>query len=347
MRRRLVPLATIAAAALCAAVPAFARQAPPQPSPQGTQAVPRTVAEVQQGTVIEPETVTVGEPFRVQVRVRAPAGSRIEFPIGPDSAATIELLDPKRVRTTDSTTTVDQFAVYRMVAWDLGSQPLRMGDVIVLGPGGERRIPLGGLDVFVRSVLPQDSAQRVPKPPRPPFAVEPPWWRYWWVAAIALALGLLVWWLVRRKRRRAGADVAVDPYELAEREFARVERMGLLEAGERGRFVALMVEVLRDYLARRVTDAHPSLTSGELLRALRLETTVPIERLAIVLEESDLIKFARGAVSPERARELAHEARAIVKETDRRVAERRAAEAAREAALQQQRAQRPERGRAA
>jgi hypothetical protein len=53
-----------------------------------------------------------------------------------------------------------------------------------------------------------------------------------------------------------------------------------------------------------------------------------------VLEESDLIKFARRTVTPERARELAHEARAIVKETDRKVAERKAAEAARLEALE-------------
>ena len=322
--RALAPLLLLAG--LVAATPAHARQAP----------ATGPVSEVQHAAVVQPETVTVGEPFRVQVRVRAPAGSRIEFPIGPDSAATVELLDPKAVRVADSVASVDQSAAYRMVAWDVGTQPLRMGDVIVLGPDGERRIPLGALDIFVRSVLPQDSAQRVPKPPRPPFAIDPPWWRYWWVAAAALALALLAWWLVRRRRRGRRPEAEIDPFALAEKEFARVERMGLLEAGERGRFVALMVEVLRDYLARRVTDAHPSLTTGELLRALRLETAVPVERLAVVLEESDLIKFARRSVSPERARELAHEARAIVKETDRKVAERKAAEAARAEELERQ-----------
>ena len=325
MSRSLPAIALAVAAALAAAMPASARQAVTQ------------AGEVQQGAVVQPETVTVGQPFRVQLRVRAPAGSRIEFPVGPDSAAAIELLDPKAVRTGDSVAMMDQFAVYRMVAWDIGTQPLTMGDIVVATPTGERRIPLGALDVFVRSVLPLDSAKHEPKPPRPPFAIDPPWWRYWWVAAIALALGLLVWWLVRRRRLRNAAAPVVDPLELAEREFARVERMGLLEAGERGRFVALMVEVLRDYLSRRVTDAHPSLTSGELLRALRLEPTVPVDRLATVLEESDLIKFARRAVSPERARELAHEARAIVKDVDRLVAERAAAEAARATAVAQQR----------
>jgi hypothetical protein len=123
---------------------------------------------------------------------------------------------------------------------------------------------------------------------------------------------------------------AIDPYELAEREFARIEALGLLEAGERGRFVALMVEVLRDYLAARVTTAHPSLTSTELLDVMRRASGVPVDRLTPVLSESDLIKFAQRPVSAERAREIGREARAIVQ--DLRRTEAAAQPAAQEAA---------------
>jgi hypothetical protein len=282
---------------------------------------------VRRGIVVSPDTVTVGLPFRVQVRVRAPAGSTVEFPIGPDSARTVELLDPRTIQDRSDASGVDFSATYRMVAWDVGTQPVRMSEIVVTTPDGDRRIPLGELEVFVQSVLPADSAQRVPKPPRPPFAFDAPWWRWWWVGALALAALLLLWWLWRRRRGHAAA-AQVDPYVLAEREFARVEALGLVEAGERGRFVALMVEVVRDYLARRIPGAHPSLTSGELLRALRLDPTVPVERLAAVLQESDLVKFARHPVSPERARELARESRAIVRDVNAAVAAREAAAAA-------------------
>jgi hypothetical protein len=286
---------------------------------------------IRRGIDVTPDTVTVGLPFRVQIRVRAPAGSTMEFPIGPDSSAGVELLDPRSIQDRSDAAGADFTATYRMVAWDIGTQPVRLGEVIIDTPDGERRIPLGALGVFVQTVLPADSALRIPKPPRPPFALEAPWWRWWWVAALALALLLLGWWIWRRRRGPREA-ARVDPYELAEREFARVEALGLVEAGERGRFVALMVEVVRDYLARRVPGAHPSLTSGELLRALRLDPTVPVERLAVVLQESDLVKFARHPVSPERARELARESRALVREVNAAVAAREAAEAAAAAA---------------
>jgi hypothetical protein len=73
-----------------------------------------------------------------------------------------------------------------------------------------------------------------------------------------------------------------------------------------------MVEVLRDYLAARYAKAPLSLTSTELLAAMRGERAVPNDRLVRALNEADLIKFAKRPVSNERARELGREARAIV-----------------------------------
>jgi hypothetical protein len=73
-----------------------------------------------------------------------------------------------------------------------------------------------------------------------------------------------------------------------------------------------MVEILRDYFAARYAEAALSLTSGELQRSVSGLPHVPADRLARVLTEADLIKFARRAVSTERAREIGHEARAAV-----------------------------------
>ena len=120
-----------------------------------------------------------------------------------------------------------------------------------------------------------------------------------------------------------------DPFAEAESEFERIERLGLVEAGERGRYVALMVEVLRTYLARRIPEAHQSLTTGELLISVRESPTVPVNRLALVLADADLVKFARRATTAERARELGTEARGIVGAVH--AAELRAAEEAKQA----------------
>jgi hypothetical protein len=285
----------------------------------------RAADDVQFRVDIERDTVTIGDPFIVQVRIRVAPGSTIEFPPGPDTAASVAPLDPRVVRVyrADSAAgeAIDSVATYRLAAWDVGDHAIDLGPATVRTPRGARQISVGRVRVFVRSVLPADTTLHVPRPARPLFALPGPWWWPWLPVLLAAALvGWFLWWWWRRRRGRMAAGQAIDPYDLAEREFARIEALGLLEAGERGRFVALMVEVLRDYLAARIDDAHPSLTSSELMLVVRRTPGVPADRLGTVLGEADLIKFARRPVTAERARELAREARAIVQTLGRRPA---------------------------
>ena len=300
-------------------------QAAPQAAPRAAAQQANAQVPVQMGYAITPDTVTVGDPFRVVVRIRAPRGSTVEFPAGPDSGAAVEPLDPRQLRQGEDSASVDVSASWRLAAWDTGEQALQLGDVVVRVDGRERRVPLTALTVMVSSVLPADSTERVPKPERAIFEFGRPWW-HWLIAALAALgiIGLLLWWWWRRRRRRAG--VVADPFAEAEAEFERVERLGLVEAGERGRYVALMVEVLRGYLARRIPTANTALTTSELLIAVRDHATVPVNRLALVLADADLVKFARRATTAERARELGAEARGIVHAIHE--AERRAAEQA-------------------
>jgi hypothetical protein len=270
--------------------------------------------QVQSGITVSRDTVTIGEPFEVRVRVRAPVGSQIRFPENPDSASTVQARDPRTVSTNDSVQFTDQTATYRVAAWDVGTQPIIIGNVTVALPAStqpDRTIALSGRQVFVRSVLPADSTLRVPKPARPIWEAKLfPWWLLALLAAAA-ALGLLIWWWIRRRRRPA-VVAPVDPYLRAQREFNRLETMGLVDAGERTRFVALAVEVLRDYMAARYTEASLALTSRELVSAVRRRTTVPHEQLMRVLHEADLAKFAAFSLTEDRARAVARETRAIV-----------------------------------
>jgi hypothetical protein len=266
---------------------------------------------VKAGVTAAPDSVRIGDPFRITVGIRAPRGATIEFPRTMDSASAVQSLDPVVVRTSPDTTATEQYADYRVAAWDVGSQPIKLVDVIVRLNGVERRVPLSGA-VFVRTVLPVDTAQRIPKPPRDLFVFSMfPWWLLALIAAAIIALGLLIWWWLRRRRRPPTA-IVIDPFEHAESEFKRIEALGLIDAGERGRYVTLMVEVLRDYLAARYSAVTLSLTTTELQRAVRELSLIPQDRLIRLLTEADLIKFARRAVSSDRARELGREAHAIV-----------------------------------
>jgi hypothetical protein len=273
-----------------------------------------TTITVQAGATVDRDTVTVGDVVRLTVRVRAPLGATINFPTGLDSLAPVQALEPPTVRDGADSSAVDRVATYRLSAWDIGNQPIRLGDVLVQADDGERRVALTLPTLFVRSVLPADSAKRIPKPARPLLEVRAPipWW--WWALAAlaAVALGLGVWWWIRRRRRVPRPTG--DPFADATAAFARIERLRLPEAGEPGRHAALMTDVVRRYLAERHEAASLAQTTGELLAATRGVTTVPFDQLRRLLDEVDPVKFAAAPLAPQRARELGDAAKAIVRE---------------------------------
>src|SRR5687768_2740831 len=187
-------------------------------------------ARLSYGVKASTDTVRIGDPFTISIRVRAPAGAQIEFPAGPDSTSAVQLIDPRTVRTVSDSGAIDLTATYRLAARDVGRQPIELGDVSVTGAGPHRRVPIDQQPIFVRSVLPAASRQHVPKPARPIFDQSIPGWWLWALLAAAAALLLAaLWWWWRRRRRNAPKPVE-NPLAIAEREFSRIEALRLVEA---------------------------------------------------------------------------------------------------------------------
>jgi hypothetical protein len=272
---------------------------------------------VQMGYRVSPDTVIIGQPFNLFVKIAAPMGVRFEFPAGPDTSMQngvrpIELRGEKLVSMLGDTAV----ALYHLVAWDVGVQPLRIADVRAALGAAERRLPLSGASVFVKSVLPADTSLRVPKPPRPLIILPVFNWWPWLALAAAIIAGVLLWWAWRRYRNRPKAPV--DPYVRAQSEFERIERMGLLEADRGPEYLALFVDVAREYLAARVPGVRRSDTTSELLRAMQphdgAETGLPG-----LLERADLVKFAQENLTRDEAREAGLAMRAIVDHVEARL----------------------------
>jgi len=275
-----------------------------------------TAFPVQVGFALDRDTITVGDHVTLIVRVLAPAGAQFSFPVGPDTAHKegaypIELIG-KRAATMQGDTAV---AGYRLAAWDIGAQRVTMPDIVVTYRGQKQPVPLSGISLFVRSVLPSDTALRKPKPAREIIVVTTFDWKRWLPLLALILLAILASWLWLRYRRRAG--MPLDPYARAMVEFVRVTREYPPER-DATRHLAAMVDVMRDYLAARVTGIRRSYTTRELLSKMTLVNEAERD-LPALLERVDLVKFARETATPEEAARGGASARAIVDETEARI----------------------------
>jgi hypothetical protein len=262
----------------------------------------------------KPDVVTLGEPFAVRVRVRASKIATIRFPAVPDSADAIEAVDPRAIEDAGDPTILDRTAEYRLVAWNTGRHTPHLGDVSVTSSGIEQRFPVIVPPVLVRSLLPDDSALRVPKAARQPVPTPSGAWRYWLLLGIVGTALLWYWWRRRRLRVKA-RPVEPEPFIAADRAFRALETLALADAGEPGRHVIAHVDVLRAYVARRFPTAIESLTARELLTALATaDFPLPPERVGALLERDSAVRYAAAPIAPETATALAKEARAIVRD---------------------------------
>ena len=300
----------------------------------GPQPAAQSELPVQMGFRVSPDTVLVGQPFTLFVKVLAPKDVRFEFPSGPDTTMQngvrpIELRGEKIVTILGDTAV----ALYHLVAWDVGLQPLRLPDVRVSFQGQERHPALGGASVFVKSVLPADTSLRVPKPARPLIVLPVFNWLRWLALLAALIAIALAWWAWRRYRNRPKPPI--DPYVRAQQEFAKVEARRLIESGEPEEHVAAMVDVAREYLAARVPGVRRSDTTTELLRTMQPRSGIEDE-LPRLLALADMVKFARAEVVEQEAREAGTKVRSIVDHVEARL--NPASEPAKHAAAARERA---------
>jgi hypothetical protein len=270
--------------------------------------------------------VTVGDPITLHVAPRLPPGAtpldRVPTPAGALPEGFRILSSDSLARTPDG-----RFEARLKVAFFRpGKQsvpPLALAYAAASGTPGDtlRSQPV---PIEVVPILPAGNQvlrdikdlARVPRPSR---------WPVW----LALAAGLLVavaaaLWIRRRLRRRAPAPApapAVEPlldlrtpYERALERLAAVERSRLPERGELARHYELVTDALRRYLEESGAVPALELTTAELAYALPpgFAERGLRERCVRLLEEADLVKFARLVPSGEAAARLLRGARDLL-----------------------------------
>jgi hypothetical protein len=284
-------------------------------------------------TAVVPDSIHVGDVFRVAVRIFLPPGATVAFP---DTLAVPENVEAAaRVEVSVDTAAdgrISHTAVYPLTAWRTGPVELPATRIPVTLARGESAVEATFPPIRISTLLPADTAELDPRPPRDVVGPNRLLWPFVLAAIALLALlvfGIRAW---RRRRPRADHALSVLPREAALAELDRIRKLGYLERNELKSFYTAVASVLRRYTAQLDPGWGAELTTTELWqsmqRALAGPAAVPAARqpgtaadesneaveLYSMLGRADLVKFARARPAVIEAHDVWAEARRWVEE---------------------------------
>lgn len=280
----------------------------------GLQAVPATAA-VKFLTGVDRDTLTIGDPFVLRLRVHRGADDRAEIAFGKDFPGPFEIQHTGEVATTQlDDGRVQETQDLVMVMYQVGAfvlPPVSVQFVDAAGDSGT--IASRPIDILVQSVRSQGEADI--RDVKPPVAVEAriPLWFWLVCGGLILVIAGVIWYAYRR-RRRPKAEAPPPPVDYLD-ELDKVGQLGLLERENYRQYYSLLSSVLRRCLEAKTPVQAVERTTFEIARDLRAQAvddqlTIEIERF---LNEADRVKFAKFAPHESMAREAIDEVRGIVK----------------------------------
>ncbi|MBI5059311.1 hypothetical protein HZB60_05965 [candidate division KSB1 bacterium] len=253
-------------------------------------------------TELSPRQARIGEELVLSVTVSGADGRPVSVQLPEDTPFELLHIDTAAYAKTGA-------LAYVLAVYDTGRFELPPLPVVVGKAGGADTLYTQPQHVVIVSSLPDTAAAiRGLKPYREQKFRWRELYAYWWIpTAIALALG--AWWIWRRYfRKQTAAEIAalepeLPPYEQAVRDLLLLKDRKYPERGMMKEFYVDYSHIMRNYLERRFGFPALEMTTFELEYELDDARFHPQlrQRLLPVLQESDLVKFAKLIPSPNRA----------------------------------------------
>ena len=289
----------------------------------GVPTVAAQTSPVGVGVVVEPDSVTVGEVFTITLSAQHPPDYHVVFPKLPDRTADgFEIKSQRHVAAADNGDgTLTSSVVIEAALFRVGEHSTPALSVGARRPDGEVVYrPARPVSVNVESILDAGAdalggQEAIPLIAPPSEMSAPPIWPWFAGGAAFAALAAVAARRYWRGRAPPPAPLGA-PAEIALAELDRIETLNLPASGDFPRHYALVSDCVRAFISAQFGVPTMERATSEIAAEFQGADIIPQaeSRVAIaVLEESDLVKFARLSPQPDEAREALAASRRTVR----------------------------------
>ncbi len=128
---------------------------------------------------------------------------------------------------------------------------------------------------------------------------------FWWVIALLILIGALLYYFIIRKKKEIKKEIIVPllpPYEEAIEKLQALDKKLLWQNNQTKKYYSELTNIVRGYIERELKLPALEITTDELMDVLNdfnniksIETDKEtIDKLKKLLQESDLVKFAKS-----------------------------------------------------
>lgn len=266
---------------------------------------------------------TVGDPIPLRLRVTHPDGVQVTLPELPEQWGSFEVREQRVLKPAQASGKLVTMRELTVVAWAPGEYETPPTTIHYQDGGGQAgEVAVQAMRITVSSVLAEGEQDKRDLKPQAQLP-RPPIWP--WLVGGALAAAVLAylawrawrWWHHKRRTGTGKESEVVDmrpPEEIAYETLDRIATLDLPARAEFKQHYTLVSDCMRLYLEGIYHVSAMDRTTSELVADLRrahAEGQVIVD-LRQLLDEADLVKFAKLCPPPPQARAAVDRARAIV-----------------------------------
>lgn len=297
---------------------------------------------------VDTNYIMIGDQIHFRMKVLAEPGARVNFPVLKDTLVKgIEIVSgPVRdsVEERDGRMLIEES--YVITSFDTGVYVLPSVPIQVLREDFNNVLRTDPIQLIVNTYVVdlQKGYNDIVMPKSAPWTFGEILPYVLWVL-LGLAVVALIVWIVRKRKRHepifANVKPAIPPYELAIQALEEIKKEKLWQSGKTKEYYTRLTDAIRAYLNGELGISAMEQTSFETLRDLEKNKNVTKEqreKLAMMFETADFVKFAKAEPLPNENESNLNIAYGFVNETNETIREQE--EKARQEAEAKERARR-------